>query len=161
MAKSVFSVPAILAILCLWSPQSAAASESPAGDPQEGAACRPISVDHTTPEVRAILDSASSVTPVGPVQVEYTAVAGGVTRSSSQTFDITNSDGTTTKVTVVCKTGQCMAGCGPSGCDPGSDGKSTWCTACVCRPSPPAVICTPNSCTCEKTTTAAESPTTD
>lgn len=143
----------VVSLMILGMAASSAVQAADVAKPAKSS-CRPIAVDKTGSDIATLMANAQGVTPVSSVEVSYASGSAPV-RSASQEFEITNPDGTKSTVTVVCKSSICGAGCQTVGCDPGSNATQTWCTACGCVPQPPALLCTPNSCTCEKTTTSS------
>ncbi|HEX4964523.1 MAG TPA: hypothetical protein VF173_27150 [Thermoanaerobaculia bacterium] len=113
--------------------------------------CPSKSVDATSPEMKALLSSAKFIRTLGTPEMHQTSTS----NAASQTFEIVDSSGNTTTVTVVCQATGCISGCATTGCNPTLIDGQPACTPLVCKNS--SGFPCPNQGTCSKTVTQAGS----
>jgi hypothetical protein len=128
------------------------ASGAPAEQPKAAAGCRSIAVDLTDPATVALLQNAQATQPVGEIRVTENGQGADRMRSAAQDFEVTSDDQPAIKLTITCTSGPCAGfGCAVVGCNPIMVRGEPACNGCSCVPIPPALLCTPNACTCTKT----------
>lgn len=124
--RFVLPILTLAASLALVSLPARAADAKPTPTPT---GCSSRSVDLTSPALRAILSGLQSVRAIGVPTMRQTSTA----NISSQDFDIVDSTGATSTVTVTCAATGCISGCATTGCNPTTLNGEPACTSLVCR----------------------------